>query len=120
MEKEDRGQRLKDIEWAFSAIEKWARNPSQYRKSHQNSIFSAIHSVRPHVKSLMKENDEIVVPFTQAALAQMLRELPVSVTITQRDDCYIWQFLEGSGSAETFIDAMKEALTYLEAARMKE
>jgi hypothetical protein len=71
----------------------------------------------------MQENNGQSLPngvITEAALARMLRDLPVSVQITQRGEkCYIWQFLQGSGSAETFLGAMQEALTYLEAARMQ-
>ena len=61
----------------------------------------------------------IVPAITEAALAKMLHELPVSVTISRGDNRYIWQFLQGSGSAETFIDAMREALIYLEAANLR-
>ncbi len=57
---------------------------------------------------------------TEAALAKMLHELPMSITITRHDNRYVWQFLQGNGSAETFIAAMRKALTYLEAASMRE
>lgn len=55
MTPDDRLQRLKDIEWALDGILKWAQNPSKYRKSHQTSIHTAIHAVRPQVVALIKD-----------------------------------------------------------------
>jgi len=42
-----------------------------------------------------------------------LRTLPVAVIVTPREGNYIWQCLDGNGSAPTLAAAMSEALTYL-------
>jgi hypothetical protein len=52
MEKKHRLQLLNDIDWFFKALEKWAVNPSQYRKSHQTSILSNLKTVRAQLKVL--------------------------------------------------------------------
>lgn len=58
MEKDDKLQRLKDIEWTLNAIGKWAVNPSKYRKSHQNSIISALPTARKLVKTLIEDTEK--------------------------------------------------------------
>jgi hypothetical protein len=49
----------------------------------------------------------------EQGLLTMLRKLPVSITITLRDGVYLWQCLEGNGTAETAIHALDAALHFL-------
>ncbi len=42
-----------------------------------------------------------------------LRTLPVAVIVTSRDGNYIWQCLDGNGSAPSLAAAMSEGLTYM-------
>jgi hypothetical protein len=51
----------------------------------------------------------------------MLRDLPVAIILTKRDHGrYAWQFLQGCGVAPTYLEAVKEALMYLQGAKMTE
>ncbi len=51
---------------------------------------------------------------TEAEIAKMLRNLPIAITITKRETrLYYWQAWEGSGTGESFQDALEDALLYL-------
>ena len=51
---------------------------------------------------------------TEAELAKMLRNLPISITITKRGaQSYYWQTYERSGEGESFSDVLEDALLYL-------
>jgi hypothetical protein len=43
----------------------------------------------------------------------MLHGLPIAITIVKREGAYIWTAYEQSGKAETFTDALEDALLYL-------
>lgn len=58
MERAERLERLKDIEWAFKRIQKWAVRPSRYRKIHRTSILEVISVVSSQVKSLIRDASE--------------------------------------------------------------
>jgi hypothetical protein len=50
-------------------------------------------------------------------IIQMLRNLPIAVVVTKRSDAgqarYIWQCLEGAGTATSFAGAAGQALCFL-------
>jgi hypothetical protein len=50
-------------------------------------------------------------------MIQMLRNLPIAVVVTNRTDAgqerYIWQCLEGVGTATSLTDAANQALCFL-------
>jgi hypothetical protein len=46
-------------------------------------------------------------------LIRALYGLPVSVQITPRGSVFLWQCLDGSGSADNLPSAVSESLTYL-------
>lgn len=62
MEKRDRLERFKDIDWFFKALEKWAVNPSKYRKSHQTSILSGLKTARAQLKTLTDDAERLPGP----------------------------------------------------------
>lgn len=45
----------------------------------------------------------------------MLKDLPLSITITSREGKYIWECYATRGSASTFLEALQSALRYLQA-----
>ncbi len=46
-------------------------------------------------------------------IVHALRTLPVAVIITPREGNYIWQCLDGNGSASSLTTAMSEGLTHM-------
>ena len=45
----------------------------------------------------------------------MLRHLPIPLTITKRDvDRYTWWWLDTEGEGDSFVNALENALTYIE------
>ena len=48
-------------------------------------------------------------------LLAMLKDLPVSITITSRKEEYVWECYATRGNAPTLLDAMNRALRYLQA-----
>ena len=47
-------------------------------------------------------------------LIVMLRKLPLSITITSREEKYRWECYAERGSASTFLEALQSALRYLQ------
>jgi hypothetical protein len=62
MLKKDRLERFKDIDWFFKALEKWAVNPSKYRKSHQTSILSGLKTARAQLQTLIDDAERLPGP----------------------------------------------------------
>lgn len=50
---------------------------------------------------------------TEQALMVMLRQLPISITITWHNGRYHWQCAEGDGSSLDLVGAMEQSLRYL-------
>ena len=47
-------------------------------------------------------------------LIAMLKDLPLSITITSREGKYIWECYAERGSASTLLEALQSALRYLQ------
>jgi len=47
-------------------------------------------------------------------LIAMLKDLPLSITITSRDGKYLWECYAERGSASTLLEALHSALRYLQ------
>lgn len=50
---------------------------------------------------------------TEQALMEMLRQLPVPITITWRSGRYHWQCVGGNGSSSDLVEAIEQSLRYL-------
>jgi hypothetical protein len=50
---------------------------------------------------------------TEQALMVMLRQLPISITITWHDGRYHWQCAQGNGSSLDLVGAVEQSLRYL-------
>lgn len=50
---------------------------------------------------------------TEQALMEMLRQLPIPITITWQNGRYHWQCADGKGSSSDLVEAVEQSLRYM-------
>ena len=112
---------LKDLPLSITITSRKGEYMWECDATHGNAstLFEALHSALRYLQEPIWQapplTDEKAERTTdEQQLLAMLKDLPLSITITSRDGKYLWECYAERGSASTLLEALHNALRYLQ------
>lgn len=112
---------LKDLPLAITITSRWGEYMWECHAIYgsASTLLEALHSALLYLQEPIWQASPLTNAKVEGATAEqqlitMLKGLPLAITITSREEKYIWECYAERGSAPTLLEALHDALRYLQ------